>query len=449
VVSFLFLTWGGNMSKKGLTRREFLKISGAAGAGAAIGRFNKSFGVPALVKQVGEFDLSDPAQVGEALTAEGAEVTIHSWGFSGLPDTHLIPKFAEYTEGLYGVPVKLNWRTGQIGNWMTELPLAGRHIREEGIDVIDREEDSFDKIMALEWGEPVDMEQYKPLLTLLPDVEEPYIFRNEELAMEGGDIYGVVYQGYEWLQAILRKDKVDAADYVDWTDLARDEMVGKGIDYAFNDGRGHWVFMGILNSLIKQGIVEGDLWSEEAWEAGIEWWRDNLEDKILVFGDIGNDQTLRLRLQSGEAWWAGLWGVYTRELLGTEWNQRDDVLAPFYPESGIASDRETLTAVAGADHPVAARILINWFVTTEFQHAGWYKENPDEEAINHWEITPDKYLVVYAGGVMQAHRDAMPDWAKPYHPENPGELILPINWEWYNPRAEWISQTYDRIVKGI
>jgi spermidine/putrescine-binding protein len=436
------------MRKKGLSRREFLRISGAAGAGAVLG--SKPFGVPALVRQVGEFDLSDPAQVGEALTAEGAEVTIHSWGFSGLPESHLIPKFAEYTEQLYGVPVKLNWLTGQISNWMTELPLANRTIADEGVDVIDREEDSFDQIMALEWGEPVNLPQYEPLLTLLPEVEDPYIFHRPDMEVDGADIYGVVYQGYEWLQAILRKDKVDISNYVDWTDLSREEMVGKGINYPFNDGRGHWVFMGILNSLINQGIVEGDLWSEEAWEQGIEWWRDNMEDKILVYGDIGNDQTLRLRLQSGEAWWAGLWGVYTRELLGTEWNQRDDVLAPFYPVSGIASDRETLTAVKGAPHPVAARILINWFLTTEFQHAGWYKENPeDEEAVNRWNITESQYLVVYTGGIMPAHREVMPDWAKPYHPEDPGSLILPINWQWYNPRREWISQTYDRIVQGI
>ncbi len=436
------------MRKKGLSRRDFMRVSAAASAGALLG--NKSFGVPAFVRQTGDFDLSDPAQVGEALTAEGAEVSIHSWGFSGLPESHLIPKFAEYTESLYGVPVRLNWLTGQLGNWMTELPLANRTIADEGVDVIDREEDAYLALMALEWAEPVNLPQYEPLLTLLPDVEEPYIFRDEAMAMEGADIFGVVYQGYEWLQAILRKDKVDVSNYVDWPDLSRDEMVGKGINYPFNDGRGHFVFMGILNSLIQQGIVTGELWSEEAWEAGIEWWRDNMEDKILVYGDLGNDQTLRLRLQSGEAWWGGTWGVYTRELLGTDWNREDDVLAPFYPASGIASDRETMLAVKGAPHPVAARILINWFLTTEFQHAGWYKEDPDdEEAVNHWEITESQYLVVYTGGVMQAHREVMPEWAKAYHPADPGSLILPIDWEWYNPRTQWISETYDRIVQGI
>src|SRR5690606_12538073 len=347
------------MGNKGLSRREFLKVAGATGAGAAM----SSIGIPAVVSQVGDYDLSDPAQVGEALKAEGARVVIHSWGFSGLPETTLIPKFAEYTERLYGVPVELEWQTGNFGNFLTELPLAGRHIRELGIDVLDKEEESYARIMALEWGEPVDMEQYRPLLQNVFKVEDPYIFREEGLEVNGGNIYGVVYQGYEWLQAILRKDKVDIANYVDWTDLARDEMVEKGINYAFNDSRGHFVFMGILNSLIKQGIISGELWSQEAWEAGITWWGENMEDKILRYGDIGNDPTMRLTLQTGEAWWAGLWGVYTRELLGTDWNQQDDVLAPFYPASGIAANRETMTPVAGADHPVAARILIDWFVT--------------------------------------------------------------------------------------
>jgi spermidine/putrescine-binding protein len=437
------------MRKKGFTRREFLRITGGAGAGAIIGSGAKAFAVPAFVSRIGDADLSDPKQVGDALKAEGAEVSIHSWGFSGLPASHFVPKFAEYTEKLYGVPVKLNWLTGQIDNMITELPLANRTIADEGADVIDKEEDSFATFMALDWLEPIDREQYRPLLTLLKDVEAPYIFNIKDKAVDGGDIYGIVYQGYEWLQAILRQDKVDVANYKDWTDLARSEMQKKGVSYPFNDGRGHYVFMGILNSLIKQGIVKGELWSEAAWEAGIQWWKENLEDKILVYGDIGNDQTLRLRLQSGEAWWAGLWGVYTRELVGTDWNRRDKVLWPFYPASGIAADRETLMAVKGAKHPVAARVLINWFLTTEFQHVGWYKDDPAKEAVNRWNITEDKYLVAYTGGVMPAHRTVMPDWAKPYHPADPGSLVLPINWQWYTPKKEWISKTYDRIVKGI
>jgi ABC-type Fe3+ transport system substrate-binding protein len=418
------------MRRRGLSRREFLRITGAAGASAIVSSGAKSFGVPAFVKRIGDADLSDPKQVGEALKAEGAEVMIKSWGFSGLPESTFIPQFAKYTETLYGVPVKLQWYQGDFGKKMTELPLAGKTIADEGVDVIDTEEDSHAKILALEWTEPVNLPQYMPLLPLLKDVEEPYILHEPDQAKDGADIHGVIYQGYEWLQAILRKDKVDVAQYKDWTDLSRDEMKKKGINYAFNDGRGHFVFMGILNSLIKQGIVKGELWSQEAWEAGITWWKDHLEDKVLVLGDIGNDPTMRLKLQSGEAWWAGLWGVYTRELLGTDWNKKDDVLAPFYPTSGIAADREVLRAVKGAKHPVAARILINWFITTEFQHVGWYKEKP------------------YCGGVMPAHREVMPDWAKPYYPADPGKLILPINWQWYTPQTEWISKTYDRIVRG-
>jgi hypothetical protein len=204
----------------------------------------------------------------------------------------------------------------------------------------------------------------------------------------------------------------------------------------------------VLNSLIQQQIITGDLWDIATWEAGLEWWRDNIEKQVLKFGDLGNDPTLRLSLQSGEAWWGGLWGVYTRELLGTDWNRRDDVLAPFYPVSGITADRQTMTPVAGAAHPIAARILINWFVDTEFQHAGWYKETPTTEAVNRWNITEDKYLVVYAGGVAPEHRELMPDWAKPYHPGNPGDLLLTVNWDWYIPNAEAISRAYTRIVKG-
>ena len=65
--------------------------------------------------------------------------------------------------------------------------------------------------------------------------------------------------------------------------------------------------------------------------------------------------------------------------LGSDWNQKDDVLSAFYPVSGIAADRETMRAAKGAPHPVAARILINWFVSDEFQNVGWYKEKEGEE----------------------------------------------------------------------
>lgn len=403
---------------------------------------------PTFIRQTGEPDLSDPAKVGEALEQEGAEVLLSTWGFSGLRETVFVEQFAKHTEALYGVPVKLSYFEGNFNNLLQELPLAGRHIRELGLDVIDKEEEFFSRIMALEWGEPVDPEQYLPVLTNLAAVEDPYKFLGETDA-SGAGIYGVVYQGYEWLQAILRKDQVDVSAYTDWTDLARPEMEQKGVTYSLdNDARGHLVFCGVLNSLVQQGIVTGDLWDIATWEAGLEWWRDNFEGQILKYGDMGNDPTLRLSLQSGEAWWAGTWGVYTRELLGTDWNQRDDVLAAFYPASGIATDRETMTPVAGAEHPIAARILINWFISTEFQHVGWYKETPDSEAVNRWNVPEDKYLVVYAGGVAPEHRELMPDWAKPYHPANPSELLLEVNWDWYIPNAEAISRAYTRIVQG-
>jgi len=436
------------MSKKGLSRRDFLRISGAAGAGALLG--NKSFGVPALIKQTGDPDFSDPAAVGKALTAEGAEVKMSSWGFGGLSTSILPDQFAAYTEKLYGVPVKLNWvGSSDVNDGMTTLPLADKIISDLGYDVIDKEEDAYASILALEWTEPINLPQYMPLLTQLPNVEAPYIFHEPDLVQDGADIYGLVYQGYEWLQGLLRKDKVDVSNYKDWTDLGRDEMKGKGIDYPFNDDRGHFVFMGILNSLVKQGLVKGDLWSQEAWEGGITWWKDHLEDKIQVYGDTGNDPTKQLLLQTGDAWWAATWGSYVRQLLGTEWNQKDDVLSAFYPVSGIAADRETMRATKGAPHPVAARILINWFTTDEFQNVGWYKESEGAEAVNHWNVTESNYLTAYAGGVQPSNRAVAPDWAKPYYPDDPGSLILQIDWGWYVPQKQWISETYDHIVKGI
>jgi len=432
------------MAAKKISRRNFLR---GAAVTAGIAMITSCKKAPGVVKQVGEFDLSKPDQVRQALEKEGAVVNITTWGFSGLIDEVIPTKFAEYTVRQYGVPVKLVKQNVDVGKLMLELPTAGKHARDADIDVMDNEEEYTARFMALEWGEPIDREQYKPLLGNVMKTEEAYFYRDEP-KVDGGGIYGVMYQGYEWLQAILRKDKVDVNNYKDWTDLARPEMVGRGVDYPFNDSRGHFVFMGILNSLIKQGIVKGELWSEEAWEAGIEWWRDNMEDKILKWGDMGNDPTMRMLLQTGEAYWGGLWGVYTRELLGIDWNQQDNVLQAFYPKSGILSDREMCKIIQGCAHPVAARILTDWMVSTEFIHGGWYKEGKNGPELNRWNLTKDKYLVVYAGGVNAEQRELAPDWVKPFHPADPGSLVLLCNWEWWSARTEWISKTYDRIVKG-
>ena len=85
------------MSKKGLSRRDFMKLTGGVGAGALIGA--KSFGVPAFIRQVGEPDLSSPEAVGKALTAEGAEVKMSSWGFGGLSTSILPDQFAPTPKG--------------------------------------------------------------------------------------------------------------------------------------------------------------------------------------------------------------------------------------------------------------------------------------------------------------------------------------------------------------
>jgi ABC-type Fe3+ transport system substrate-binding protein len=436
------------MRKKGLSRRDFLRISGAAGAGA-LSNAAGAFGVPAFVRQTGDPDFSDPAQVGAALTAEGATVQMSSWGFGGLSASVIPNAFAAYTEAQYGVPVTLIW-TGSdvIQSSMTTLPLVGKRIADAGWDVIDKEEDSYLPILVLDWTEPINLPQYMPLLTHLEDVEAPYLFHEPDMAEDGADIYGLAYQGFEWFQGVLRKDKVDVANYADWTDLSRDELTGKGITYPFNDWRGQAVFIGILNSLIKQGIVTGDLWSEDAWTQGITWWKDNMENKVQVYGDIGNDPSKQLLLQSGDAWWGATWGSYTRGLLGTEWNKLDDVLFPFYPSSGLPADRETLRALRGSTHPVAARILINWMVSDEFQNIGWYKESEGAEAVNHWNVTESQYLTAYTGGVTASNRAVSPDWAKPYYPADPGSLILPVDWEWFFPQKQWISDTYAQIVQG-
>jgi len=84
------------MSKKGLSRRDLLKVTGGLGAGALVGA--KPFGVPAFIRRAGEPDFTDPAAVRKALTAEGATVQMSSWGFGGLSASVLPNQFSEYTK---------------------------------------------------------------------------------------------------------------------------------------------------------------------------------------------------------------------------------------------------------------------------------------------------------------------------------------------------------------
>jgi hypothetical protein len=62
------------------------------------------------------------------------------------------------------------------------------------------------------------------------------------------------------------------------------------------------------------------------------------------------------------------------------------------------------------------------------------------------------YIVVLTnpttGGVTASNRAVSPDWAKPYYPADPGSLILPVNWTWFFPEKQWISDTYAHIVQG-
>jgi ABC-type Fe3+ transport system substrate-binding protein len=456
-----------------MTRREFVRLVGVALAGsvaAACGAAPTATPVPAptqapaaaapaavptaapstggLPANAPKFDLSNAGNVKLALLAEGAEVSISSWGFSGM-GTGLFPqKFADLTNKLYGVPVKLNWIGGVFDNALRELPVAGKTIADIGLDVIDKEEESFLAAMAVNWYEPIDMDIYKPLVPNLSKIESVYLFKDQP--QNGGDIYGAVYQGYEWLQAILRKDKVDVNNYKNWTDLARPELKGHMIDYPFNDSRGHFVFAGFVNEMVKTGKAPGPTFAQPAWEAALKWWKDNnMNDQILKWGDIGNDQVMRGYLQQGTAWAGCLWGVYTRELLGIDWNLKDDVLAPFYPATGILVDRETTSAVRGCKHPTAARILINWMHSIEFNTAGWYKETPGQgEAVNHWDITPDKFLVSYCGGTYKEMRDSIPDQFTKYFYPDPASITLINDWKWYNQNAKWISDSYDSIVMG-
>jgi ABC-type Fe3+ transport system substrate-binding protein len=445
------------MNARRLSRREMLRMVGVAGGASLMAACAPSVAqpiaapaptaAPKTAANIPNLDFKKSGDVGFALQSEGAEVSITSWGFSGLPETHFIPKFAAYTQKKYGVAVKLNWLQGIYDTALRELPAAGKTAADIGLDVVDKEEDSFAAAMAVNFYEPIDMDQYKPLLSNLDKIEEVYRFRGEKV--NGGDIYGAVYQGYEWLQGLLRQDKVDVKKYNDWWDLTNPELKDKIITYPMNDQRGHFIFAGFVNSLVKSGQA-AKLWDQASWQTALQMWKDKgMEGQIHKWGDLGNDQTMRVMIQSGEAWAGGLWGTYTRGLMASDWNKRDNVIASFIPVGGCVADRETCSATRGAKHPVAARILIDWMMSTEFNTAGWYKEKPeDADATNHWNITEALFLTAYCGGVYPEMRQAIPNWAQNMFIKNPADFTITCDWPWYRQNAEWISKTYEKVVLG-
>jgi len=87
-------------------------------------------------------------------------------------------------------------------------------------------------------------------------------------------------------------------------------------------------------------------------------------------------------------------------------------------------------------------------LSDEFQNIGWTKPEGGGDAVNSWNVTQSQYLTCYTGGVTASNRAASPDWAKPYYPADPGSLILPVNWTWFFPEKQWISDTYSQIVQG-
>ena len=68
--------------------------------------------------------------------------------------------------------------------------------------------------------------------------------------------------------------------------------------------------------------------------------------------------------------------------------------------------------------------------------------------MNHWDVTEALFYTAYSGGVYQAMRDAIPEWAKAYYTKDPGKFLIKMDWPWYSQNAEWISKTYEKVVLG-
>lgn len=367
-------------------------------------------------------------QIVAALKAEGGKVSLSSWDFGGLSADILPAQFKAYTQATYGVPIEVSWDS--TGTALQQAEQANKLPSQVGLDVIDNEEDHNPKYAQLGWVEKMNLPQYASIMTNWDKIDPAYI---------NADATGVVYQGFEWLAPVARKDKVDVSAIKDWTDLANPALKGKILMYTLDNDRGQLTFYAILKSLIKQGIVTGDLWTEDAVKQGLVWFKKNIEPNVLKYVDTDE---MRTKMQSGEAGISITWGSYVRELMASDWNKRDNVLVPIYPSSGISADRETVRIAKGTPHPVTARVLANWMIGQDFTMLGWYKDTPTGTETNHWNLTQQQFLGNYAGGISKDWRAVTPDFAKPYYPEDPAALTLLIDTVFFQKHLQWVSDQY-------
>lgn len=367
-------------------------------------------------------------EIAAALQAEGRTVFMKSWDFLGLAKDVFPAQFKRYTQLEYGVPVDVVWDS--TNGALQQAEQAGKLASAVGLDVIDSEEDHDPKLNELGWLEKINQPQYANVLTNWSRVEAPYIV---------ADGMGVIYQGFEWLGPVARTDKIDVASFKDWTDLAKPQFKGKIVTYVMKDVRGQIIFYSILNSLIKQKIVTGDLWSPTAVTAGLKWFKANIAPNVLKYGDIPE---FRTTMQSGEAGTALTWASYIRDIQAADWNQRDKVVQALYPVSGIGADREELRVAKGTKHPVTARVLINWMLSRDFLMLGWYKDKPTGTDTNHWGVNKQQFLGAYTGGLNAEDRALLPDFAKPYYPADPASLTLKIDFGYLAKNLEAVGTEY-------
>ena len=370
-------------------------------------------------------------EIAAALTAEGT-VTLKSWGFNGLSKTVFPDAFKQYTQDTYGVPVTLVW--DDTNGALQQAEQANKLPSEIGLDVIDSEENNMPQLQELGWIEKINDPKYDSVLTNWAAVDPAYIVQ---------DGLGVIYQGFENLSVVARKDIVDVSAIKDWTDLADPALKGKIVMYPIPaDPRGQLLFYAILTSLIKEGIVQGSVTDPASITAGLQWFKENIEPNVLQYADI---DVMRTKLQSGEIGVALTWSSYIRGILSADWNVRDNVAVPIYPASGSPGNRETLRVAKGTKHPVAARVLINWMISQDFISAGWTQDPSTGIETNKWNLSQQDFLQAYFGGINAEWRKLVPEWAVPYYPPDPAAVTLTLDFEFAAKNNESISNEYQSL----
>jgi spermidine/putrescine transport system substrate-binding protein len=386
--------WEIRRSRPGYTRRQFIRKSAAFGVLLP--------GVSSLLAACGQADTAggevvigtptDPVTqplIGEAIESglqpESGTLRIYNWADYINPD--VLPRFSDET----GI----------------EVELTVYYNEEEAIQKLTSEDAAFDvwfpvassvgKAVAGGLIQPLNHDYLPNLANVWPSLQDPFYDQGAQYTVP----YTIYQTGIGW-----RTDMVDSAD-VEGIDNAWDVFWNEkyaGIAGLYDDYRET-----LKLAMFRNGVTDPDAAGGADLEAAA--------DSLIELVDLMN---IRYTIDGAYAGIPeGRFGVHHA------WSG-DMVAVPYYyPEDGdpsvsrylwpakagnpvgaqIAND--TMAVVAGAEHPVAAHVFIDWMLNNDnaLENFGWVGYQPPMTAMDPDTLVADEWVPPYLESAIVREED--------------------------------------------